>query len=376
MPARILEDRLLADFLEMVQIDSPVFHEREFARVLESRLADLGFCVRNDNTGPSSGNLIATLSGTIQGGKAIALSAHLDTVEPGRGIVPVVRDGVVWSAGDTILGADNKASLAAILETVRAIQDAGMAHPDIELLITWGEEFGLAGAAVLDVSQVRSRLCFTLDGVCEIGTVIMCAPIHYSFKATFRGRAAHAGAAPEQGINALVAASRSIARMPLGRLDSETTANVGLLQAGRARNAVPALAELEGETRSLDDGKGAHYLDVLCQVMKEEADRLGAELDLHTQLDYPSYRFSLDAPAIVAARTALGRIGVPVKLVPSGGGSDANILNAKGLPSVVLGTGMVDPHTVNEHIAVNDLVLLATLTLELVQLAGEGFPGV
>jgi tripeptide aminopeptidase len=374
--ARICEDRLLAEFLEMVQIDSPVFHEGEFARVLESRLAGLGFRVVNDNTGPSSGNLIATIPGNIHGGKAIALSAHLDTVEPGRGIVPVVRDGVIWSAGDTVLGADNKASLAAILETMRVIQGAEMAHPDIELLITWGEEFGLAGAAVLDVSQVRSRLCFTLDGVCEIGTVITCAPIHYSFKAAFRGRAAHAGVAPEQGINALVAASRSIARMQLGRIDSETTANVGLLQAGKARNAVPVLAELEGETRSLDDSKGAYSLEAICGVMKEEADRSGAELNLHTQLDYPSYRFSPDTPTIVAARTALERIGVPVRLVPSGGGSDANILNAKGLPSVVLGTGMVDPHTVNEHIAVKDLVLLTALTLELVKLAGEGFPGV
>ena len=164
--------------------------------------------------------------------------------------------------------------------------------------------------------------------------------------------------------------------MQLGRIDSETTANVGLLQAGKARNAVPVLAELEGETRSLDDSKGAYSLEAICRVMKEEADRSGAELNLHTQLDYPSYRFSPDTPTIVAARTALERIGVPVRLVPSGGGSDANILNAKGLPSVVLGTGMVDPHTVNEHIAVKDLVLLTALTLELVKLAGEGFPGV
>jgi tripeptide aminopeptidase len=376
LPNRICEDRLLAEFLEIVQIDSPVFHEGEFAGALECKLASLGFHVVNDHTGPSSGNLIGTLPGTIDGGKAVALSAHLDTVEPGRGIVPVVREGVVWSSGNTVLGADNKASLAAILETMRVIQGAELAHPDIELLITWGEEFGLAGAAKLDVSPVKSRLCFTLDGVSEIGTVITCAPIHYSFKATFQGRAAHAGAAPEKGINALEAAANSIARMRLGRIDSETTANVGLLQAGTARNAVPALAELEGETRSLDDSKGASCLDAICRVMKEEADNVGASLDLHTQLDYPSYRFAPDAPTIVAATIALERIGVPVRLIPSGGGSDANILNAKGLPSVVLGTGMVDPHTVSEHIAVKDLVLLTALTLELVKLAGEGFPGV
>ena len=202
----------------------------------------------------------------------------MDTVEPGRGVRPVVRDGVVSSSGDTILGADNKASLAAILEGVRAVLEAGVPRPDLEVLFTWGEERAHLGARLLDTSGLKARLCILPDVEAPIGTIVTRAPAYWSLRARFHGRAAHAGANPEAGINALVAATRAVARMPLGQVDAETTANVGLFRSGSYRNAVPALAELEAEVRSLDPSRAAARTEAMAEIMREEAERIGATL--------------------------------------------------------------------------------------------------
>lgn len=368
----VSEERLLSRFLQLVQVDSVSTEEGELARILENELRSIGFSVFNDGTGPTTGNLIAGMRGTTVTVPPIALNAHMDTVEPGRGVRPVVQDRVVRSSGDTILGGDCKAPLAAILEGVRAVVEAGVPRPDLELLFTWGEERAHLGARALDISLMHSACCFTLDSERPIGTIIESAPGYYSVKAAFRGRAAHAGAAPEKGINALLAASRAIARMPLGRIDHETTANVGLIRGGSGRNTVPALVELEGEARSRDAAKLDAQVEAMRRAMEEEAARIGATLDLDIKVEYRPYRLDPDAPVVAMARRALEWMGMVVTMEPTGGGSDANDLNAKGLPTVVLGSGLRDPHTVDESFAVDDLVILSRLVVELISVGAAG----
>lgn len=361
--ARVSEKRVVDEFIELVQIDSPTRDEAAVAAVLEAKLAALGFSVTNDHTGPSTGNLIARLAGS--GAGAIALSAHMDTVQPGRGIKPILRDGSVWSSGDTVLGADCKASIAAILEGVRAVLEAETRRPTLELLFTWGEEGAHTGAKALDVSSLQSGFSFTLDAAAPVGAIITSAPAYHAVKAVFRGRAAHAGIEPEAGISALVAASRAVARMPLGRIDAETTANVGLIRGGTGRNTVPEVVELEGEARSRDNAKLAAQVEAMSSAMREEAERIGATLELTVTPQYQAFNLSPESPVVALASGAIRRLGLEPEIAATGGGSDANEFNVKGLPSAVLGTAMTAPHTLQEHIAVSDLVLLSRLVVEL-----------
>ncbi len=370
--ADVQEQRVLNDFLDMVRIDSPSKEEAAMAVWLEAKLSEMGCEVANDGTGPSTGNLVAHLAGPDPSGPTIAFSAHMDTVEPGRGIRPVVRDGVVYSSGDTILGSDCKASIAAILEGVRVALEIGSPRPNLELLLTWGEEGAHTGAKMLDTSSFRSTVCFTLDASSSVGKIITRAPAYHAIKARFLGRAAHAGVQPEAGINALVAVSRAIGRMPLGRIDHETTANIGLIHGGTGRNVVPEIVEIEGEARSHDNAKLAGQVQAMSAAMQEEADRVGARLELTVTPQYVAYSLAPDTPVVVMASRAIQRLGLDPSLGSSGGGSDANEYNLKGLPSVVLGTGMTAPHTLQEHIAVSDLVLLSRLVIELMAVSAEG----
>ena len=356
---------VLDEFLRLVQIDSVSFEEREVAGYLKARLEEIGFSVANDDTGPSTGNLIARLQGS-HAGIPLAFNAHMDTVEPGRGIRPVVRDGVVWGSGGTVLGADCKASIAAILHGLEFVKQMNMPHGDLEVILTFGEERGHAGAKAIDVSSLGARACFTLDAEAPVGVIITGAPAYQSIRATFNGRAAHAGVAPETGVDSIVAASRAIARMPLGRIDGETTANIGLIRGGTARNSVPARVELEGEARSLDNAKLEAQVGTMLQIMREEADRVGATLDLQSRREYDTFNIDPDSQPVLMARRALEGLGLAVTLETTGGGSDANDLNRKGLATVVLGTGMAGAHSVGEHIAVADLALLRDVVIELV----------
>lgn len=369
--AAVSEQRVLEEFLELVRIDSVTFEEAAIARALEGKLRRLGFDVFNDGTGPSTGNLIARLPGTAAKGTPIVLNAHMDTVEPGRGIQPVVRDGIVRSSGDTILGGDCKAPMAAILEGVRVALGMGTPRPDLEILFTYAEERSHLGARALDLSHLGAKLCFSLDASKPIGTLISGAPGYYSLRAAFKGQAAHAGVSPEKGVNALVAASRAIARMPLGRIDDETTANIGLIRGGTARNTVPALVELEGEARSRNDAKLVAQVEAMGGAIREEATKLGVVPDLECKEEYRAYRHEPDSPVVLAASRALGRLGIAPTLAPTGGGSDANDLNAKGLPAVVMGCGMVGTHTLEESFAVANLVLLSRTVIELIAHASE-----
>ena len=368
---QIQRDRLVGEFMELCRIDSPSRFEAGIAADLERRLRDLGLEVRNDGSGPSTGNLLGRLPATGPG-QPILLTTHMDTVEPGRGVQPrLLGDEVASDGRTTILGADAKAGVAALLEGLRVVQASGQAHPLIEVVITWGEEIGHLGARQLDFDAFEARLGFCLDALCPVGQIVNHAPGYDKIRATFRGRGAHAGVEPERGVSAIVAAARALASMELGRIDFETTANVGLINGGTARNAVPSEAVFEAEARSRDARKLAEQVEHIRRCCESGARETGAELDFHVEHDYLPYRVDESAPVARLAAAAARRAGLEPEFRATGGGSDANNFNAGGLPTVVLGIGSTGGHTIDERVSIHELERLARYVVSLVEEAGS-----
>jgi tripeptide aminopeptidase len=360
-------DRALATFLELVQIDSPTYGERPIIERIARELEALGLPVTNDRTGrDGAGNLHARLTGSRGDLPPLLLCAHTDTVEPGRGVKPTVRDGVVRTDGRTVLGADNKASVTALLEAVGATIRHNLPHRDVDLLFTWGEERGHAGAAAFDPAPLRARMGVTLDDTADPGHITVAAPAYCSILARFLGKAAHAGDAPELGVSAIVAAAEAVRRLPLGRIDHETTANVGLIRGGSARNTVPGAVELEGEARSLDNAKLERLVARMRDGLEAAARETGTTLDLVIKQEYPAYRWPESADVVGEAMAAVRLAGLVPALRVSGGGSDSNTLNEKGLRCLNLAIGMKEIHTVREHIAVDDLTRTCRIALKLI----------
>lgn len=361
--------RLLDTFLEAVRIDSPSGEEATFARWCVDRLTALGCDVRVDGTaeatGSDVGNVIAELAATAAGA-TIVLSAHLDTVEPGRGIEPIVEDGVVRSAGDTVLGSDDKAGIAVILEALSVLRETGRPHARIRVLLTTGEEVGLQGAHAIDAADCAGDVALVLDAAGEVGGIVIGAPTHYTFTATFHGVAAHAGVHPEKGRSAVLMAARAIALMPIGRLDAQTTSNVGAISGGGATNVVPAECVLRGECRSLDAARVAEVRDAMDAAMRSAAGEAGGSVDVEWKKEYDGYRYGDGDPALAIVEAGVRAAGFEPYLFFTGGGSDANVLTSKGLPAIALSCGMTDVHGTGETIAVAEMealvrVLVATL---------------
>jgi tripeptide aminopeptidase len=365
------EERVVREFIDLVKIYSPSLQERDVAVVLEAELKRLGLDVVNDGTGEgNTGNLIATLKGDGRG-VPIYLSAHMDTVEPGKGISPVIKSGVIQSDGTTILGADCKASIAAIFEAIRVVRQDNIPHGDVEVLISYGEEKGLMGAKTLDHTRLRAKYGFVADSSNPPGTIILSAPSQDTISVVFHGRSAHAGLEPEKGIDALRAAALAITRMPLGRIDDETTANIGLIKGGLGRNSVPDRIEMEGEARSRNNEKLARQTRAMVEAMESAAADLEATVDIKISRQYDTYRFEEDAPIVQMAKEAAEAAGLKTGFDVSGGGTDGNILNARGVTSLVLGTGMMQPHSVDEEISIADIVGLTRLMVELIRKAAQ-----
>jgi len=353
------EARLLDTFLALVRIDSPSGEEAAVARELQSRLQHLGLAVERN----AMHNLVAKLPGK---GQAVMLAAHMDTVMPGRGIQPVVKDGVVYSDGSTILGADDKAGVAVILEVLQTVMEKNLPHPPLEIVITVQEESGLVGAKGLDSSRLTARMGVSLDAGGIPGTITVSAPSHDFLSATVLGKAAHAGNQPETGINAIAVAAQAIVDMPLGRIDEETTANIGTIQGGTARNIVPDRVELVGEARSRDKAKLEAQTAKMVHALETAAQSYGAKVDVQVTRCYEAYVFS-EAEEVVGRLMAACRAqGVQPHLVPTGGGSDANIFNAQGKQVVNLSAGMSGEHSTDEHIAIADMVTCAQIVLQFV----------
>jgi tripeptide aminopeptidase len=364
-------DRLLRTFVRLAEVDSPSRREGQLAQLVRQELADLGWHVRDDASGPDCGNVIASLPGSERL-EPVLFASHMDVVMPCLGVRPEVSEGLVTSSGDTVLGADAKASVAALLEAARLLAaEPPLARPLVELVFTWAEEVGHLGAKAFDVGGVQSRRAWVLDGLVPVGTIIVAAPTYYSFAARVIGRAAHAGVEPESGISAIAIAAAAISRLTWGRLDESTTANVGTIVGGSARNAVPAEAALEGEVRSLSAARAAEVVQRVESTFREAAAAAGADLNLRIVEEYAGYQLAEDDPIVGDARAAFESLdtGRRVELVTTGGGSDANEFNARGLHACVLGIGAEYCHSVRERIGVDELDLLTRWVLRLAELA-------
>jgi tripeptide aminopeptidase len=360
----VSEQRLLATFLDLVGIDSPSGEEAAVAAFCAAELESLGFDVSFDDsarmTGSDTGNLIAHREGR-DGARTLMLSAHMDCVEPCRGVEPVVEDGVVRSAGETVLGGDDKVGIAAILESVRRLVEEEGALPALRVVLTVSEETGLTGAKALEGGSVVGDLCLVLDAAGTPGGIVVAAPTHYTFRAVFKGRAAHAGVEPEKGVSAVAMASHAVAAMQLGRIDEETTANVGTFEGGSATNVVAPEAELTGECRSLDAERVEEVRRSMHAVMREAAEKAGGEVDIQWTEEYRGFRFDEDDPLVEVVESSAREIGLDPHRFETGGGSDGNVLTVLGVPTLVLAAGMSEVHGTSESVRVSDMESLTQL---------------
>nr|MBC7244348.1 M20/M25/M40 family metallo-hydrolase [Chloroflexota bacterium] len=353
----INEKRLLDTFLSLVRIDSPSGEESAMAQELAKRLRQLGLNVELD----AICNVVAKLLGQ---GTPLLLAAHMDTVMPGRSIKPVVKDGVVYSDGTTILGADDKAGVAIILELLQVIVENKLPHPSLEVVITVQEETGLVGAKHLDKSRLQAKMGISFDAGGTPGTIVVAAPSHDLIAAVVHGKAAHAGTRPEEGINAILVAAQAVVNMPLGRIDDETTANIGIIKGGIARNIVPDRVELMGEARSRQLSKLEAQVARMVEALQAAAKRYGTTVDIEVTRSYNGYTFNEEVAIVKQLMTACRAMGVEPILAATGGGSDANIYNASGMQVVNLSTGLRKEHSTEEHIAVADMVTCAQIVMQ------------
>jgi len=368
-----LTSSLLGFFLELCAIPSLSGKERAVADRIGGYLTELGLEWDEDDAASrldgDTGNIYCRLPATNGGGTPIFLCAHTDTVPPEAAIEPVVEDGVVRNAAGTILGSDNKAAVVVMLEAARRLVEEGRPHAGIELLFTPQEEVSLRGADAFDHKRLVAKTGFVYDQGAAIGEIVLGSPHGRLLDFRFHGRAAHAGMNPEDGRSAIAAASRAIADFRLGRVDDETSANIGVITGGTARNVVPEWCSFTAEVRSHDERKAIELVREMLESAAFAASLAECAVESEVRPSFPGYRFKESDPAVGLAATALERAGFKPSYALSGGGADANVFNARGLSCVNLANGMMEIHTPAEHIAVADLEAMVEVTLALVDAA-------
>ncbi|AKS38834.1 hypothetical protein NP92_10340 [Anoxybacillus gonensis] len=365
------EQRLVDEFLELVQIDSETKYERDIADVLKAKFEALGLHVIEDDTtaqtGHGAGNLICTLPATKEGVDPIYFTSHMDTVVPGKGVKPSIQDGYIVTDGTTILGADDKAGLAAMFEAIRVLKEKQIAHGTIQFIITVGEESGLVGAKALDPSLIQAKFGYALDSDGKVGQIIVAAPTQAKLKVTVHGKTAHAGVAPERGVSAITIAAKAIAQMPLGRIDEETTANIGRFEGGTQTNIVCDRVDILAEARSLVPEKMEAQVAKMKEAFERVAEEMGGRADVHVEVMYPGFKFGDGDHVVEVAKRAAEKIGRPHELLRSGGGSDANVIAGLGIPTVNLAIGYEDIHTTNERMPIEELVKATEMVLAIIE---------
>lgn len=366
----INQKRVIDEFIELVQIDSFAGQEREIADALFKKLTKLGCKVTEDEAGKTiqgnAGNLIAKLPGNSNK-PTLLFCAHMDRVAPGNNIKPIIENEIIKSDGTTILAADDVAGIVAILEGIRVAKEQGIKHGNIEIVFTIAEEGGLNGAKALDVNNLEAKLGYFLDASGPVGTIVNQAPSHKDLDFTFYGKAAHAGLRPEKGINAILVAAHALANMNIGRIDFETTANVGIIKGGTATNIVADKTEVKCEIRSLDADKLQKQIDHMIKTAEKTAQQFVTKVDIEITDCYPAFTIPESEPVVTLAVKAAETIGLEPVVEGTGGGSDANIVNGLGIPSVVLGLNFQDVHSTNESIAIADLVKSCELVLSIIE---------
>ncbi len=353
-----MRDLLIDTFCRLVKVSSPTGYERSVTDLVAQHLADLGLSVTQDQahetTAAECGNLYTFLPATAPEYPVLLINAHLDTVAHEGGIEPVVEGDLIRSAGDTILGADDKAGVALILLALRRLQEEQLPHGDLWIVFTVAEETGLWGAQRLDYDRLQPfpEMGYVLDGGRQPGKMTTAAPSSCSLDVVFTGCAAHAGVCPEQGISAIQAAGRAIAALQLGRLDAGTTANVGTICGGTARNVVPEHCRLRAEARSYDEAKLAAQVEHMKACFREAGESCGAQVGVSVGRDYTSFALPDDALVVRRAAQAAQRVGMEPVTERGGGGSDANVFNEHGIPSLMMATGAIDVHTPHEQLSI------------------------
>lgn len=368
----ISEKRLIEEFMELVRVDSETKHERQICDVLTAKFSALGLSVEEDGaaalTGHGAGNLIVKLEANgAEGAPMIFFTSHMDTVTPGNGIKPQLdADGYIRSDGTTILGSDDKAGLAAMLEAIRVLKETGVQHGPVQFIITVGEESGLLGASVLDKTKLEAKFGYALDSNGAIGDIAVAAPTQAKITIVIHGKSAHAGVNPEDGISAIQVAGKAIARMSLGRIDHETTANIGKFEGGGATNIVCDYVKLDAEARSIVQSKLDLQITAMREAVESTVAEYGARVDFESKLIYPAYSYDDGDPVVELAKAAITKIGATPRTFHSGGGSDANIFNGLGVPTVNLAVGYEYIHTTKEQIKAADLVKTTELVVEII----------
>ena len=366
----IKKKRVLDRFLNYIQIDSPSRQEKDFAEHIKTEMEEMGFEVELDDVGEkvgcNVGNLIGRLKGNTEG-KPFMFSAHLDTVSPGSGIKPQIKDGIIYSDGTTVLGSDDKAGIAAILEAIETAIEKDIARGDIEVLFTIHEEGGLYGSKNLDYSKIESTVAYVFDSDGAPGQIINQGPAQDKIEVKFIGKEAHAGVAPEEGISAIEIAAQAISNMKLLRIDEETTANIGVIEGGEVTNIVTSQVRIIGEVRSLNNNKLKEQVEHMIKCCEDAARKFDGEVEVNVYNAYSAFHIGKDEDIVKGVAEICEDLGLESRIVSSGGGSDTNILNRNGIKAINLGVGMKKPHTVDEHISIKDLENSARLALGIIE---------
>lgn len=372
----INKDRLLNEFIELVGVPCPSKDEKAEAELLVHKLQAMGLEVKVDDAGSkiggTTGNVWAFLPGNVQGATRLFFEAHMDSVPPTTGTKVVRRDGVLYSDGTTTLGGDDKVGIAAALEAVRTVQEQNILHGDIQLCFTIAEEIGCLGVVNLDPADIKADLGYCLDIGGAPGIVTNSAPRLFDIYFTVRGKSAHAGIEPEKGINAIMLAAKALAALPAyGRLDEETTLNVGQIEGGAATNIVAEQARFVIDMRCMDPEKLERLKDATISLIREVVEAGGGMLEVEPVEGSPAVHVVEDHAAVLLAKQAADNLQLPFELTKTGGCSDGNFLCGYGLPCILLATGMSKVHTTEEYLRECDLYDCARWVTEIIRIAGQ-----
>lgn len=368
---QINEERLLSDFIYWAKINAPSKSEKVIADLLVAVLKELNFTLSFDEGhhafGGNCGNLIAYWEGTDPSLPPLFLSTHMDTVLPTEGLNPVIRDGIIYSDGSTILGADDRAALAAYIEAIRTIQEQNIPCGPIELILTVNEQQGLQGAKYLDYSKVQSKCGYIFDSSGDVGQIILQGPYSSRFYIDVHGRASHIGLNPEEGINAFVIAADILMQVKLGKIDDNTLANIGIIEGGELASIIPGHVKMIGEVRCFDKDGLDHTIDGIVQNASEIATRYGGKIEAEIEKKYLGFKIQTEHLLVKNAVEATAKANVIANVTKTLGGADTNILNENGLTCITLGNGFRNIHTFQEHISIENLMNTAKYSVALIQ---------
>ena len=369
------KNRMLEEFKKLVAFDSESFKELDISKYLFNKLKELGLQVEIDNAGmllnpnvKATGNIYGFLKGNTEG-DSILLSAHMDTVSPGVGKIAIINDdGTVTSDGKTILGADDITGIVSILEALTIIKERNLKHPDIEVVFFIAEEPYCRGSSVFDFGKIKSKYGYVLDLSGKVGTIALEAPSIYQFKIKINGKSAHAGFEPEKGVSAIVIASLAISKLKLGRIDSDTTSNIGMIRGGNGKNIIPDNVILEGEIRSVSDIKALNEANNIKKTFLAEAEDFGASIEFELNEMIKSYKLSKYSYVVKKYQDTLKQLNYgDASYITTFGGSDANSINKNGIECAVISNAMNNVHTTNEHFEIDEFVKSAEICLSLIR---------